>query len=145
MLAVSIERDKMIEALNEHVVPVLRERGFKGSFPHFRRKAATKIHLLTIQFDKHGGGFTIEIAVGPVSGLAGPNGTHHAPTEMTAWHSHPEQRLRLGGTTGKTDHWFRFDSKGIIPFQDPYAKAARAALPYLDRQAEPWWNKTVPH
>jgi len=48
----SDERDRMIETLKEYVVPVLRERGFKGSFPHFRRPTATAIHLLTFQFDK---------------------------------------------------------------------------------------------
>src|SRR5947208_777433 len=37
----SDDRDKMIETLKEYVVPVLRERGFKGSFPHFPVRRAT--------------------------------------------------------------------------------------------------------
>ena len=72
----SDERDRMIETLKEYVVPVLRERGFKGSFPHFRRPTATAIHLLTFQFDKWGGGFTIEIAVCPPDGVTMHWGEH---------------------------------------------------------------------
>jgi hypothetical protein len=49
----SAEREKMIVALyREHVVPVLRERGFLGSFPHFRRPTAASIHLLTFQLTR---------------------------------------------------------------------------------------------
>nr|WP_268888411.1 DUF4304 domain-containing protein [Heyndrickxia shackletonii] len=42
----------MISALKKIVVPELRERGFKGSFPHFRRIFENKIDLITFQFDK---------------------------------------------------------------------------------------------
>jgi hypothetical protein len=52
----SDDRSRMIAALQAHVVPELRRRGFKGSFPHFRRAAAQRIDLLTFQFDKWGAG-----------------------------------------------------------------------------------------
>jgi hypothetical protein len=39
----SDKRDRMIETLKEYVVPVLRERGFKGSFPHFRHPTERSI------------------------------------------------------------------------------------------------------
>ena len=58
----SVERDKMIQYLKEQVVPVLRSRRFKGSFPHFRRITSERINLMTFQFDKWGGGFVIELA-----------------------------------------------------------------------------------
>jgi hypothetical protein len=54
-------RKKMIKHLSEIVIPVLREKGFKGSFPHFRRITNDRINLLTFQFDRYGGGFVIEI------------------------------------------------------------------------------------
>jgi len=63
------ERERMIETLKEYVVPVLRNRGFKGSFPHFRRTADNAIHLLTFQFDKWGGAFIVEIAACPLVGI----------------------------------------------------------------------------
>ncbi|MFF2886098.1 DUF4304 domain-containing protein [Paenibacillus sp. NPDC057967] len=62
----------MLSALKSIVIPSLRERGFKGTFPHFRRVNEKKIDLLTFQFDKYGGGFIIEIAVCSPAGH-----THH--------------------------------------------------------------------
>lgn len=47
-----MKNDSMIAALKAVFVPVLRERGFKGSFPHFRRIRPDRIDLLTVQFDK---------------------------------------------------------------------------------------------
>ena len=64
-----MEREKIDAALKEHVVPVLRSMGFKGSFPHFRRNTGQQIDLLTFQFDKHGGGFVVEVAVSPTEGV----------------------------------------------------------------------------
>ena len=53
----------MISKLKKIVVPGLRERGFKGSFPHFRRISEKKIDLITFQFHRYGGGFVIEVEV----------------------------------------------------------------------------------
>lgn len=55
----------MISSLKNLFVPALRERGFKGTFPHFRRRRSDRIDLLTVQFDRHGGGFIIEISNDP--------------------------------------------------------------------------------
>lgn len=55
-------RNEMLAALKAHLLPVLRERGFKGSLPHLRRLRKERIDLMTIQFDKYGGGFVVEIA-----------------------------------------------------------------------------------
>lgn len=54
-------RDKMIAALQELVIPVLRQGGFVGRFPHFRRVRSECMDLLTFQFDKWGGGFVVEV------------------------------------------------------------------------------------
>lgn len=54
-------RKKMNEALKEIVVPILREKGFKGSFPHFRRVSGKYLDLLTFQFSQWGGQFVVEI------------------------------------------------------------------------------------
>jgi len=135
----SDERDRMIETLKEYVVPVLRERGFKGSFPHFRRPTATAIHLLTFQFDKWGGGFTIEIAVCPPDGVTMHWGEHIPASKVRAWDVYPPHRPRLGPE--KTDKWFRFDKRGFFSTGDPYERAALEVLPYLEKQAENWWKQ----
>ena len=136
----SAEREKMIETLKEHLVPVLKARGFKGSFPHFRRPTGTAIHLLTFQFDKWGGGFIVEIASCPVEGVTMHWGEHIPPTKVTA--QHITHRLRLGASDAKSDHWFRYDRRGLLSFSDPYERAAREVLPLLDSQAETFWRQT---
>ena len=40
----SVGKMKMVSALKNTVVPIIREQGFKGSFPHYRR-ILKKIHL----------------------------------------------------------------------------------------------------
>jgi hypothetical protein len=138
----SAEREKMIATLKEHLVPVLKDRGFKGSFPHFRRPTDTAIHLLTFQFDKWGGGFVIEVASCPVEGVTMHWGEHIPPSKVTA--QHVIHRLRLGASDAKSDHWFRYDRRGLLSFSDPYERAAREVLPLLDSQAETFWRQTHP-
>lgn len=128
----------MIEALKEYVVPVLKARGFKGSFPHFRRITDTGIRLLTFQFDKLGGGFVVEVAACPAEGVTMHWGKQILPTKVTA--QHITQRLRLGASDNQTDHWFRYDNKGLLSLGDPYKRAAQEVLPYLDNQAENYWR-----
>ena len=136
----SAEREKMIGTLKGHVVPVLKARGFKGSFPHFRRITDTGIHLLTFQFDKWGGGFVVEIASCPREGVTMHWGEHIPPNKVTA--QHVGRRQRLGASGDQTDHWFRFDKRGLLSFSDPYESAAREVLPYLDGQAETYWRES---
>jgi hypothetical protein len=114
----SHERDRMIETLKEYVVPALRDRGFKGSFPHFRRPTENAIHLFTFQFDKWGRGFTVEIASCSPDGVTMYWGEHVPPAKVRAWDVHPDRRPRLGPE--KSDKWFRFDRRGFFSFGDPY-------------------------
>lgn len=134
----SDERRRMVAALRKRVVPALKARGFKGSFPHLRRVAESKIDLLTFQFDKWGGGFIVEIAACPPEGVTMYGGEHVAPGKVNAWHM--SRRLRLGAPDEKSDgRWFRF-RKG---WDDAaYEALACEVLPYLDSQAEPWWRES---
>src|SRR5260221_9525303 len=90
----SDQRDRMIETLKEYVIPILREKGFKGSFPHFRRLTETAIHLLTFQFDKWGGGFIIEIAVCSPKGFQIHWGKSIETPKGNAWDINHRLRLR---------------------------------------------------
>jgi Domain of unknown function (DUF4304) len=71
-------RDQMIAALREVVVPVLRNMGFSGSFPHFRRIRESQIDLLTFQFDRHGGSFVVEVATCAPEGFTTHWGRTHS-------------------------------------------------------------------
>ena len=102
--------DKMISSLKKLFVPALRERGFKGTFPHFRRLRSERIDLLTVQFDRQGGGFIIEISSCPPEGTTTAWGEHIPPKRVRAWDMHPNVRPRLGSPAPEMDgHWFRFD------------------------------------
>jgi hypothetical protein len=129
-----MKRDDMVLSLKQLFVPALRERGFKGSLPHFRRPLGNRIDLLTVQFDKWGGGFVIEISNCAPEGITQPWGQHIPPNRVRAWDS-PNDRPRLGSPRpGEDGHWFRFDDG------TPTDEVARSAVSYL-READLWWGK----
>jgi len=135
---VSEHRTAMIAALKRTVVPALRARGFKGSFPHFRRPGSGRIDLLTFQFDKWGGGFVVEIAKCSREGHNTHLGTLVPPTKVTA--QDVNRRLRLGAAQEGDDHWFRFDGLDPISNSARYDAVAAEVLPHLDSQGETWWR-----
>jgi len=79
-------RDKLIAALKEIVLPTLRNMGFRGSFPHFRRERDEQLDLLTFQFSRWGGSFVVEIAYCPASIDIG-----NFATDMRGWPDQPAQ------------------------------------------------------
>jgi hypothetical protein len=128
------DRKMMIDALKLTVVPLLRERGFKGSFPHFRRIGESKTDLLTFQFDKWGGGFIIELGEGPPDELVEPWGRVTAAKLTT--HLLPlSKRVRLNAAArSAVEKWFRFanDQASMNTAADEVVKL----LP----QADKWWQ-----
>jgi len=128
----------MIASLKNVFIPALRERGFKGSVPHFRRIMQDRIDLLTIQFDKWGGGFVIEISNCSPKGIVMPWGKHILAGRVRAWDVYPPNRRRLGSPKpGEDGHCFRFDGWTGTD------KVAQQAVSYLP-EAEQWWA-TAPH
>ena len=143
----------MVSSLKRLFVPVLRERGFKGSLPHFRRPTEDRINLLTIQFDinlltiqfdRWGGGFVIEISNCAPEGITMPWGQHIPPNRVRAWDVYPPNRPRLGAPRLQEDgHWFRFDDGTPT---DEVAKQAASYLQEADqwwRAADQWWKKSA--
>jgi hypothetical protein len=127
----SVGRDSMISSLKKIVIPILREKGFKGSFPHFRRIKENKIDLLTFQFDRYGGGFVIEVAVCPPDGVTHHWGEKVPPNRVTAHDLNNRPRLNGG-------EWFRYDDpgsdKGIF---DVIAYEVLKCIP----EAKYYWDK----
>lgn len=122
----------MNRALQQEFVPPLRQRGFSGSLPHFRR-LGDRVDLLTVQFDRHGGGFIIEIAQCTLDGVTTPWGKHIPAAKVTAHDMHPNDRRRLGSPApGHDGHWFRFDDG------TPCIAIARSAVEFLG-EADSWW------
>jgi Domain of unknown function (DUF4304) len=130
-----MKSDAMKAAIQAIVVPVLRQAGFRGSAPHFRRILEDRIDLLTFQFDKWGGGFVIEISKCPPSGFTTHWGKVISPSKVSAQDISPNQRLRIQPEPKYgTDSWFRFE-------QGDYDSVAKSVLLYLP-QAEQWWSST---
>ena len=122
----------MIVALKNIVVPKLRQKGFTGSFPHFRRLRTGQIDLMSFQFDKWGGGFVVEISKCGSEGVTMTWGERIPPKKVTAQHLHPNDRLRLGCEGPSTDHWYRYD-RGRSP--DIVAQEVVQQLDIADK----WW------
>ena len=126
-------RDDMVLALKREVVPALRQRGFTGSFPHFRRLWSARVDLLTFQFDQWGGGFVVEIAKAGGEGVTSASGAKIPAARLKAHDLHPKDRLRLGASGSGQDFWFRYDQSA------PVEAVAREVTNHLER-AESWWN-----
>jgi hypothetical protein len=125
-------RDAMISEIKSVVQPFLRSNGFTGSFPHYRKKTSTGIDLLTVQFDRHGGGFVIEIARCAVDGITTAWGTSVPPERVRAWDVHPNYRKRVQPREGVgTDSWFRYDDT-------PFTRVAALVLDCLSK--DDLWN-----
>ncbi|WP_090789070.1 DUF4304 domain-containing protein [Paenibacillus sp. GP183] len=125
----------MISSLKNIVIPSLRDRDFKGTFPHFRRITEKKIDLLTFQFDKYGGGFFMEVAVCSPEGFTHHWGEKVPPNKVTAYDLHPNIRVRIGDK----DDWFRYDKVNF--FGNIYENVANKALKSLI-EADDYWSVT---
>lgn len=96
----------MVRALRERIGAELRAVGFSGSFPHYRRThmaaSTAETDLITFQFDRHGGGFVMEIGRHIGTDLTTPWGKTIALRDLTAWDLHPNNRPRIqdDNTTG---------------------------------------------
>ena len=123
-------------ALKKSVIPVLRELGFTGTYPHLRRVHVTHVDLLTFQFDVNGGGFVIEVARCGIGGITTDSGKYIPASRAKIWDIHPEQRFRLKPGEGHgTDSWFRFESGRY----GDVAKQVLAILPV----AHAYWSQRV--
>ena len=133
----------MNRALRERLVPELRARGFKGSLPHLHRIKPSGADYLTVQFWSAGGRFAVEIAKCSPDG----RGAGYDTPLNKLNPSYFSRRLRLGSSPerGKSDHWFEFGRLSYEPPSPPkpfahYEAVAASVVPFIDAQAEKWWN-----
>ena len=129
-------RDKIDVALKEILIPFLREKGFKGSLPHFRRQQSDRINLLTFQHSLYDTKFVVEIANSPAEGIITHWGKVIPKNKVTAHDI--GYRMRLGSEKHKTDYWFDYGKKSL--FGDTYKKIAKEIIELWD-EAEKWWEK----
>jgi len=89
-----VHHDLMMKALKTRLLPALRERGFKGRFPHFRRAGPDRIDFVMIQFRRAGASFTINNQRRPMGGRACREAYSGAPP-------HCRSLSRLNGILGR--------------------------------------------
>jgi hypothetical protein len=116
-------RKLMNIAIKKDVIPVLRKMGFKGSFPHFRRKLKDKIDILGFQFSQYGQGFYIEIAVSPLNGVTYNSGSHFPPENIKYYQC--IHRIRIGPS--------------IFNYEDGNYGNVTAQIITSFNDAEKWW------
>ena len=126
-------------ALKKTLIPILRDMGFKGSLPNFRRIDEGFISLINFQFYSSGGSFCVNLS------YAGPNREnvgHCPPAELNNLTvSHTRDRIRLGETQG--DNWFSFGTTNYGECRgtpEPLSQIITTIGQLLRDQAEPWWK-----
>ncbi len=130
------KRNKMDEDLKEITIPFLREKKFKGSFPHFRRIQNGQLNLLTFQFSLYSSSFIVEISNCPVNGMTTAFGKELKPKECRVHYM--VNRLRIGSQKHETDYWYEFDKQPL--FGNIFKKRANEVIENWN-EAENWWVK----
>ncbi len=99
-------------ALKKTLVPFLEAEGFAGKFPEFNRTEKEELQLLSVQFDKWGGGFFLEFARHPLGPKLMSWGETVPEEELTVIHAPFDTRARLqewGSKSSDREHWFRYE------------------------------------
>jgi Domain of unknown function (DUF4304) len=129
------KRQKMDGALKDIIIPFLREKGFKGSMPHFRREQSDRINLFTFQHSLYDTKFVIEIANCPLNGIYTLSGQQIPKNKVTAHDM--DHRSRIGSKKYKTDYWFDYGKASL--FSNTYKNVAKEIID-LWLEAENWWQ-----
>lgn len=132
------EREKMVTALKEIVVPALRKKGFKGSFPHFRRITESHIDLLSFMFSQWDGRFCVDVGKCPLEGIIYYSGKTIPPNKAKA--TCAVNRFRLGHTPEMVDYWFVYDETDS---DKRFEELAREVVHKLS-QAASFWSDNCP-
>ena len=147
MSSTTPHRDLMTAALKRDVVPGLRGRGFKGSFPHFRRATLPRVDYLTFQFNSSGGSFVVELATSSVNGRPDGYGSDLPIEKLNTYYF--RERYRLGNDRKPGgDHWYHFGPRSYDPATplreaDFYAGIARTVLEDFDGGGEEWLRRRL--
>lgn len=101
-------RAEMDAALQKWVVPSIRETGFMGSRPNFRRNCGSHWDLLGFTFHRDGGALIFTLARCTADSIRGPVG-HIPPNRATVVDRHPIYRREIGAASDvQGDIWYRF-------------------------------------
>lgn len=103
-----IKREEMDAALKSLAVPLLREMGFRGSYPHFRRLLQHRVDALGFQFSNWGPQFYIELGVSSIHGTTMLDGAHYPAKNIKYYQCLDRKRI------GKLPFDFEFEDPDVI-------------------------------
>jgi len=141
-MRLSNSRLLMIKALKKRVVPYLREHGFKGTFPHFRRQNEENIDLVTFQFNRYGGSFIVELTFCGKDGVVTSWGKEIPANKVRGYNVNNRFRLRenIYGTDDN-ECWFHYEeAKTDEDFEEVALKILKCIQDVSDRS---WIKKLV--
>ncbi len=140
-------RDKMNRALKAIAVPALKQLGFNGSYPNFRRVHAQHVDLAVFQFNKYGGSFVVEIAIMTAEDAAPNQWRKELPLEKASVRDAGGLHRQRLGALGQFDHWFQFGKQNDEPdheqveADDFYEKIAKHVADALIEEGVAWWKQ----
>lgn len=120
----------MNKALKEFVVPAIKQLGFTGSFPHFRKKEGNNFQFLSFQFRSTGGSYVVEVAKIREEDIS-PFLEHQKFEKLNYIISN--ERFRLGAISKEEDHWFSFED---FNNQSQFNQLAKKTVSYLPQGIE---------
>jgi hypothetical protein len=136
----SERRQRIDTILKGTCVPLLRERGFQGSYPHFRPVLGKHIDLLTFQFRSDGSSFIVEISYADPERRNVGFRTDAPVSKIDVACTSERYRLGAKARTTLDGEWLPL-SHGILTSDDRHFR--RLALKVNDmviNEAEPWWE-----
>ncbi len=83
------------DAVRSEVEPLLRDLGFNGEYPHYRRKREGRADLISFQTNNYGGSYIVEIAQAPSEGAMPSGSGDFIPfDQLNVWHLDPHRDKR---------------------------------------------------
>lgn len=96
-------------ALKRLVLPALRVRGFEGELPDLRRVVAEGTHFFSVQTNKYGGSFTVNLGRIPPGHFTTRSGERISPELLTIFHAQRNDAARLRAVPDvDTEVWFQY-------------------------------------
>ena len=122
-----LKRKSMDSALKSGAVALLREFGFKGTYPHFRRFFTERIDTIGFQFSQWGPQLYVELGVADPDGFTLLDGTRF-PAKTLKYYECPA-RKRIG------ENPFDFE----VQASDLVADRVRASIDAAQLEWETMW------
>jgi hypothetical protein len=132
-------RTGMIAVLKMCCVPVLRDMGFEGQFPHFNRKVAEFVDRVTFQFAREGGSFCLNVGQADRRWWKTLLQPKIPPEKLRCYK--PKGWVRLGAIQG--DQWFFYDPEMAVLLRSVAQTPDELSTLCADlfrSEARPWWE-----